>query len=127
MTTRAVEKRDATGRCPDGQTPVANGNPSTPNGCGPEKFEGLVPEFWFNSCCGQHDICYGDCPKSKAECDSAFITCMNAACATEFPSTWSAGRLGCRAKAGVYWAAVKIGGRSSFEGGTEDHCSCTAA
>ncbi|BEJ16623.1 hypothetical protein CspHIS471_0600240 [Cutaneotrichosporon sp. HIS471] len=121
---RSIEKRDATGRCPDGQTPVSNGIPSTPNGCGPQKFEGLVPEFWFNGCCGNHDVCYGDCPKSKSECDDAFHACVNAACDTEFPNKWDPNRWDCYVKAGIYYGFVNVGGGSSFEGGTNNHCTC---
>lgn len=120
-----LEKRDATGRCPEGQTPVSKGVTSSPNGCGPEKFEGLVPELWFHACCNSHDSCYDDCSKSKDQCDNDFHTCMRAACDVEFSGFWKTiARYGCRGKAGVYFGAVKLGGQSSFEGSTATHCTC---
>lgn len=120
-----LERRDATGRCPTGQSPVSNGQVFTPNGCGPGKFEGLVPELWFNACCNAHDGCYVDCSKSKDQCDNEFYTCMRAACDVEFPGFWKTiPRLSCQTKAGVYFTAVKLGGQSSFEGGTAKACNC---
>ncbi|GMK58543.1 hypothetical protein CspeluHIS016_0505750 [Cutaneotrichosporon spelunceum] len=118
--------RDATGRCPAGQKAVSNGKPAIANGCGPAKFEGLVPELWFNACCVKHDLCYGDCGASKGACDSAFGACTKAACVAEFDG-WNPRRWVCRAKAGLYTAAVKIGGQSSFESNTAKHCLCVEA
>ncbi|BEI84623.1 hypothetical protein CcaverHIS002_0500240 [Cutaneotrichosporon cavernicola] len=120
---RSIEKRDATGRCPGGQTPVSNGIPPTPNGCGPKDFEGAVPELWFNKCCGNHDVCYGDCPKSKTDCDNAFALCLKTACETEF-AWWNPGRAPCYYAATAYYTAVNVGGQGSFEGGTKNHCTC---
>lgn len=102
---------------------MSNGVTGTPNGCGPGKFGGLVPELWFNSCCNAHDGCYGDCSQSKDTCDSTFYDCMKSTCDSTY-DRFSGNWLECRATAGVYYGAVKVGGGSAFRSSTEDHCNC---
>ena len=55
------------------------------NGCGP----GDIPDFLidaadsvsgFQDACNNHDVCYGNCGRSRAECDSEFLDDMNAEC-----------------------------------------------
>ncbi|GMK58540.1 hypothetical protein CspeluHIS016_0505720 [Cutaneotrichosporon spelunceum] len=100
---RELAKRDATGRCPRPKRPVSNGVAPKPNGCGPAgKFEKFVPESYFHGCCRRHDICYSTCPKSRARCDTEFLNCGKATCASRFPRKLSVGYLQCRAKIQVY-------------------------
>lgn len=48
------------------------------NGCGPEGFGGLVPDFCFEECCNEHDRCYsrGGSEADRLKCDIDFLECM---------------------------------------------------
>ena len=59
---------------------VANGITPVPNGCGAKAKGDFVPELWFNSCCQQHDVCYGVCNSDKVVCDAQFYECMKQTC-----------------------------------------------
>lgn len=55
------------------------------DGCGKPGLK-VNADFPFESCCHQHDVCYGSCNKHKNQCDLEFIGCMNNTCNTIAPN-----------------------------------------
>lgn len=72
------------------------------NGCGPEGFGWLVPDFCFEKCCDEHDQCYetGGCECDRLACDDTFLECMKDA-----GPDWLAD---------LYYGAVRRFGQGSF-------------
>lgn len=50
------------------------------NGCGPDGFGGVVPDFCFRECCNRHDQCYatGGAEEDRLLCDLDFHDCCKA-------------------------------------------------
>ncbi|MCS6871810.1 MAG: phospholipase A2 [Anaerolineae bacterium] len=88
------------------------------NGCGPERFGGLVPDLWFTPACNRHDICYGTCGSNRAACDSRFYEDMRAICATR--SWWT--RTSCYAAAWTYYQAVRNFGQGAYNNAQRVAC-----
>lgn len=112
------------GRCPAGKGAVNNGLVPSPNGCG--AAGGLpVPDLDFNACCNAHDRCYSDCSKSRGQCDSAFLTCMDKRCEDIYEDWWEVvARGACKATAKGYHAVVESKGKGAFDNATKKHCTC---
>ncbi|CAF1082960.1 unnamed protein product [Rotaria magnacalcarata] len=56
------------------------------NGCGAGYFnidQSLTDagESVIIPCCNQHDVCYDKCGRTQKQCDEAFRSCLNSACA----------------------------------------------
>ena len=70
--------------CSNGATPTEDPNyTADSNGCGPSAFPIAGPSFGFESCCEEHDICYGSCGTSRTQCDNDFYSCMYCICQDE--------------------------------------------
>ncbi len=72
------------------------------NGCGPEGFGGVVPDFCFEECCNDHDKFYarGGTEADRLKCDPVLYEC----CKEEGPD-WLAS---------IYYQAVRRFGSGSF-------------
>lgn len=72
------------------------------NGCGPEGFGGVVPDFCFEECCNDHDNCYarGGTEADRLKCDQVFYEC----CKEKGPD-WLAW---------IYYQAVRRFGSENF-------------
>lgn len=116
-----LEKRDSTGRCPNGIKDL--GVAAEPNGCGPKGHIDLVPDGALGDCCNAHDRCYANCARSKKECDSAFGNCVIATCKQKYGS-WNPIRYTCITQGAVYTDAVVIAGGPAFKTATKEHCKC---
>lgn len=114
--------------------PVAKLN-HTPafNGCGPQNGVNFVPQSplgvaTFTKACDQHDICYGTCNSSKANCDFTFFDDMAAICHAEYPPFGglfnAIGHSYCLSLAQDYTAAVMLGAGSAFQDGQSEGCDC---
>jgi hypothetical protein len=91
-----------------------------PGGCGSWWNDWAVPEKPggndYSSCCKEHDDCYGECGKTKEECDDAFYKCMERKCKQNF------GGKKCLKWANRYWGAVDEHGGGAYEiGQNPDH------
>jgi len=88
-----------------------------------------VPQRFFAAdfyhCCKPHDICYGTCNGEKDGCDNTFGSCLAQSCGAAYP--FDPILLGyCLETAGVYYAAVSLGGGPAFEAGQQIACDCCA-
>lgn len=123
---RNLQKRDKTGRCFGSKKPKSKGVKINPNGCGPGgKLGDLVPEGYFGGCCNKHDVCYSTCSRGRLSCDNSFLSCMNGVCNDRF-SGWRKipKKIACKAKAVVYYGAVRKLGLLPFVRATKKHCKC---
>jgi hypothetical protein len=125
--------------------PVANGNRSMFNGCGPQggidikvsrgdyiPDEPLGLANFFGACKG-HDCCYGQCGSSKEKCDDHFLSEMVKACHARWPTktvteeVLNATALAyCLSVAVIYYDAVSSTdtGQNAFNSGQEEVCDC---
>jgi hypothetical protein len=101
-----------------------------PNGCGAQggiQFPGTWGNAQFTPCCNTHDICYGTCNSGKANCDSAFLTCLQDACRNAYPGSGlveSAKRNACLGVANAYYQGVNHGGQSAYDSAQREACDC---
>ncbi|MCR5183144.1 MAG: hypothetical protein K6B46_00380 [Opitutales bacterium] len=97
------------------------------NGCGSEGSE-WVPDsfFWFvdfTPACNAHDVCYGTCGASKAQCDVSLGADMATACLDALaifallPGWGKSSLVLCLAQAAAYSAALLVApiARETFE------------
>jgi len=81
--------------------------------CGDWKTDWVVPDKPggndFTSCCQKHDDCYGDCGKTKEECDNEFYECMARKCKENF------GSKKCYRWADTYWDFVDEYGQDAYD------------
>ncbi|MBT5549999.1 MAG: hypothetical protein HOJ79_05920 [Nitrospina sp.] len=98
-----------------------------PNGCSVEKVsEDLDPKYQalFAVACDTHDLCYAVDGVSKKVCDDEFKDNMDATCASSGLEI-----LACAPMASIAYKAVQLGGKSSYDGGTnrsqEELCNST--
>merc|ERR1712098_319516 len=111
--------------CSNGATPAEDPNyTADSNGCGPSAFPIAGPSFGFESCCEEHDICYGSCGTSRTQCDNDFYSCMYCICQDEGNFL---DREFCEELACSYYELVDEFGCFSFNGGQEDACICPGA
>ncbi|SMR63261.1 unnamed protein product [Zymoseptoria tritici ST99CH_3D1] len=106
---RSLTKRDAY-RCPPGSCAKTKpgARPASSNGCGPEKYYHLVPEFSFTDCCDAHDKCYDSCASPSASyCNNQFHDCMMGKCDQKYHGFSIGIRAGCKRTAQVYTNAVQ--------------------
>lgn len=105
-----------------GPTPKPGWNPNDHwNGCGPDGYDYLVPDFEFGEACKQHDIGYSTCNKSKAETDNEFLQNMLAACSGILNPI---DRAECIARAHLYYQAVSKGGNGAYQAAQQEACDC---
>ncbi|HEU4452660.1 MAG TPA: hypothetical protein VFR81_06345 [Longimicrobium sp.] len=117
--------------CPS-RVPHPGYTPGPPNGCGAQGgvITPLIPNHWghadFLSCCNPHDTCYGTCLSSKGGCDSAFGSCLDAACTSAYQNHFFTQILlpNCYAAAGAYHAAVSLGGGGAYTAAQSGACDC---
>lgn len=129
---------------PDCKIPVAKGNASEFNGCGP--LAGVdagplghgdwVPDRPFElanffDACKAHDCCYGKCGSQKSDCDDAFGTATMEACVTGqgLAVTTLFGGLNvatCLSVARLYHSKVADDprGQAAFDAGQAEVCDC---
>jgi hypothetical protein len=77
----------------------------------PDAIPGL---FDFTGACANHDACYSSGEKTKAECDSAFLQDMTAACVAQHPSALDPARYVCLTFAQLYYLGVLLFGQFFF-------------
>jgi len=81
------------------------------NGCSVPVIKDLYNENnrgLFVPACNVHDICYG-CQGGKNSCDSTFYNNMKQICKNQKNNS-----IACRATAGIFYAAVKIGAKKNY-------------
>ena len=83
------------------------------NGCGPYWIPDWLTEIFddvsgFQSSCIEHDACYSNCNESRAACDDAFYTDMNAKCDEQDEGS------SCEVLSNIFYKAVVVGGESSY-------------
>ena len=71
----------------------------------------------FHQACNLHDLCYASPGHSQADCDERLFRNMVAICGS--PGLGSLAYSECVESAGIIYAAVKIGGGSSYDSGQE--------
>jgi RHS repeat-associated protein len=121
---------DPTGLCPlsncnyKDRTPI----PGRPSPAG----EGCTssPDIWHmcgkaifvgNKACNPHDVCYGTCGKSQAECDIEFLQRMMSLCDANFSgSCWTY----CMILAYDYYTAVYYLGGNAYDLTQDENCRC---
>jgi len=102
---------------------------TTTNGCGPatnsipaKKLFGLEKYIGtnFESCCNQHDQCYGMCGQPKKDCEEKFLKCMNDKCSKHglFRRSF------CKGKAFTYYKLVDEFGKGPFDEAQKEGCTC---
>ncbi|KAF2673741.1 hypothetical protein BT63DRAFT_476221 [Microthyrium microscopicum] len=115
--------------------------PASFNGCGAEN--GMkVPDWRFEQCCNEHDLCYDDCSATWETCNDNFRQCNHDACTKAYPLApvtietnrtswipsmpdWSLTRWGCHTLGQAYAEAVDTGlGRVNFNASTIERCTC---
>ncbi|XP_062606220.1 conodipine-P1-like [Saccostrea cucullata] len=98
------------------------------NGC---SIPGNLPFFYkniFRPACNKHDQCY-KCGSSRRyrisrfSCDNKFVRNMLSICRRRF---WHSAFGKCREFAGLYYTAVRFGGRSHYLSTPESHCPWVA-
>ena len=127
MTWSTVAGQCSNGLCSTDQirTPIVNYT-AIANGCGPQDFGGLVPEFRFGSCCDTHDLCYSNCSLEKVACDEDFYQCMLRQC-EEIGGIFDQTRQRlCRRVAECYAAVTYDEGCPFYENAQREACSCEA-
>ncbi|MCA1593391.1 MAG: hypothetical protein LC754_12230 [Acidobacteria bacterium] len=97
--------------------------------CGPGKLgDYVVPDsytalggttFRFNGPCQRHDNCYGQCKRSKEQCDVGLLDDLIKVCNTT-PGASKADRRRCRRTARDYYTAVKKFGSPDCKKGKKD-------
>ncbi|KAK9719222.1 hypothetical protein K7432_004944 [Basidiobolus ranarum] len=112
--------------CPsDKPVTVPLPNPPVPeaNGCGPKGLGVFVPEYLFAECCNAHDLCYSDCGRTKGQCDTTFLKCMETVCDTQRAKN---PRL-CQRLATVYHDVVAADSSCVFyKNSLKNYCQCKA-
>jgi hypothetical protein len=88
------------------------------NGCGAASFPDWLSDIadsvsGFQNQCNLHDVCYGDCSKSRSFCDNNFLSDMYAECSGDFF---------CEVLADIFFTAVDVGGESACRAG-RDGCT----
>ncbi|RWS18551.1 phospholipase A2 group XII-like protein, partial [Leptotrombidium deliense] len=85
------------------------------NGCGTAGFsdpDGRIVGKGALLCCNKHDICYSTCSKSKEDCDSEFMNCLDK-------------------NSGVSWLkglaekALSSKGCEAYKASQAEYCTCT--
>lgn len=74
------------------------------NGCGPWGLGWLVPEFWFQRACEQHDLCYASKFISHQQCTADFLNNMLVICDEQTAFIRST----CWTIAHIYYHVVKV-------------------
>ncbi len=110
------------------KVPKENYTP-TYNGCGPDGLDYVVPDnlpgiYDFLGPCKQHDICYGTCGSSQAQCDEDFRQGNLAHCTQRHGARWSSLGFECRRLAEVYYRAVSSGGAGAHADAQVQACAC---
>ena len=122
-----------------GYTPTANGCGAAGGRQFPSTFTVFIPNnprlyarnrggggrsvsYDISAACNAHDICYGTCGESRADCDNRFKADILSICAT---LTAAAARNDCQQKAAIYYNAVYLFGRGPYESGQDDACEWT--
>ncbi|OUM61110.1 hypothetical protein PIROE2DRAFT_62700 [Piromyces sp. E2] len=103
------------------------------NGCGPKLFGkyniGESYNGLFLPACNCHDVCY-DCQKGKKNCDKIFLNNMKDLCDTKYPSTKKLTdkilKADCVAKANIFYKAVDLFAKGSYERCGEELNSSTS-
>ena len=112
--------------CPNNRVPKQNHTPAT-NGCGPQAGVDFVPDdfgdYSFTGPCNGHDVCYGTCGSSKAQCDDQFFDDMVEVCQnTTF--ALSSDRSACIRNATIYATAVASFADGAYADGQVEGCDC---
>lgn len=123
--------------CPQGWKMVPNPQfPPKANGCGPAQSPPLLTillaglqmtvgqaKLIFHQACNDHDLCWGECEISRAECDEAFGKDLKAACNREYPFGTKR-HTDCLVMASLFSGFVKKTGKGSYEKAVKKHCKC---
>ncbi|MDN4648531.1 hypothetical protein [Curtobacterium sp. PsM8] len=85
------------------------------NGCS------YSPERWFKAyfhdVCNTHDRCYFSTSRTpRLACDNAFFAGLIVQCAKAYPKKGSISQNNCIGAAGIYFIAVRTGGKSHYKG-----------
>lgn len=103
------------------------GNVPGSNGCGAATMEFRPPQSFgsvdFTPWCNNHDVCYGTCGSSRIGCDVTFGDQLTDACIATYSDNYIMETL-CITVAGVYQAAVTIGGANAWDSGQKKDCEC---
>ena len=110
-----------------------SGSPPSSNGCGPSGFGWLVPDspmsgVSFTEACDGHDICYGTCGTTQAQCDQQMFNDARRLCDEAFDSiTQPAENFQCKQSASFYFDVVSSAGEGAFGAAQEEAgCNCDA-
>jgi hypothetical protein len=83
--------------------------------CSIGAFAGYTPVY-FGEACHAHDDCYGRAGASRSQCDSDFLSLLNATCdETLSGSAWTFGRKNCHNASSEYYHQVSTKGCDAFK------------
>ena len=111
--------------CPNKRQHPANVRSS--NGCGPANSDFRPPQGFgaasFTIPCNNHDICYETCNTPKSQCDTTFGDQLVDTCIATYNGSFFLETV-CIVVAGLYEAAVTLGGGDAYDAGQTKDCEC---
>ena len=105
------------------------GHEASINGCGPDNWKGyLVSNTFFKANfkpgCDVHDVCYGTCGNSQAQCDMDLGRAGIEACKAAYDIAHQLSRAACISMARNYETAVSKLGAGPFNQAQLEDCEC---